>query len=215
MTSSMGCGATSNSTSPASSSRHFARFAHEPVQPVAFFVDDRQKLLPLRLFDQAGIREQVRHRGLDRSERSPQRVRDRVEQCGSQAARPGARLRSGRVVRRRARAPWRWRAASRWPPASAGKASCRKSPGCRSGGLPGGRERSKRCSERRCTGSSRAMMVFKLLRVELRDDGAGAIDLLLVREEKRGRAHFESIDDLRGNPVQQLDDVAGFEQAPG
>ena len=53
------------------------------------------------------------------------------------------------------------------------------------------------------------------LGVELRNDGAGAIDFLLFRQKKRGRAHFEGVHDLRGDAVQQLHHVAGFEQASG
>ena len=56
------------------------------------------------------------------------------------------------------------------------------------------------------------MIAFSALRVELRNDGAGAIDFLLFRQEERRRAHLENVHDLGGNPVEQLHHVAGFEQ---
>ena len=63
-------------------SRHLAGFANQSIQPVAFLVDDREKLLPLAL-DEARIRKQIRHGRFDRSKWSAQRVRDSVEQSGS------------------------------------------------------------------------------------------------------------------------------------
>ena len=57
--------------------RHFSGFADEAVQAVGFLIDDSEKLLALLIRD-AGVREQVRYRSFDGSQRSAQRVRNGI-----------------------------------------------------------------------------------------------------------------------------------------
>ena len=63
------------------------------------------------------------------------------------------------------------------------------------------------------TGSSRATTAFRLSSIEMRDHRTGAIYFLLIGEKQRRRAHFEGVNNLHGNPVEQVNDIAGFEQA--
>ena len=64
--------------------RHLRGLAHQPVQAIRFFVDNRQQFAaPLLIKGRA--RHQSRNAGLDGSQRSAELVRDRIEQRGSQA----------------------------------------------------------------------------------------------------------------------------------
>jgi hypothetical protein len=49
--------------------------------------------------------------------------------------------------------------------------------------------------------------------IEFCDDGTRAIDFLFFGEQQGGGADFENVHNLRGNAVEQLDYVAGFQQA--
>ena len=49
--------------------------------------------------------------------------------------------------------------------------------------------------------------------IEFRDHRAGAIDFLFFSEKQGGGADFENVHNLRRNAVEQLNHVAGFEQA--
>ena len=64
------------------------------------------------------------------------------------------------------------------------------------------------------TGSSRAITGLKAVGIELRNHGSGPIDLLLIGKKERRGSYFECLHDLRGDAIQQLHHVAGFEEIP-
>ncbi len=51
--------------------------------------------------------------------------------------------------------------------------------------------------------------------IELRNHRPRAVDLLLVGQKQRRRAHFEGVHDLAGNAVHQLHHVAAIRAVPG
>ena len=63
--------------------RHLGGFANQPVQPVAFFIDDDEKILSLRVAE-SRVGQKVCHRSFNRRERSSQVVRDRLSQSRTQ-----------------------------------------------------------------------------------------------------------------------------------
>ena len=193
--------------------RHFTGFADQAIQAIGFFIDDGEKFLALAVGD-AGVREQVGDGGLDGSERGAQRVGDGIEQRGAQAFAFAGRF---------------------------GEAELLDGAGAFDGDGDQGADGFEGLARKHRAGNAEAAdgtaaqthrdegetighvqdRLFaqhdgiEAFEIEFGDDRAGAVDFLFFGEQQGGGADFENVHDLRRNAVEQLNHVAGFQQAPG
>ncbi len=191
--------------------RHFAGFADEAIQTIGFFVDDGEKFLALAIGD-AGVREQVRNGRFDGSERGAQRVGDGIKQRGAQALAfaggfgeaellDGAGAFDGDGDER----------------ADGFQSLAREHRAGNTQAADGASAETNRDEAETIRDVYHGLFAendrIQAFKIKLSNDRAGAIDFLFFGQEEGGGADFEDIHDLRGDAVEQLDYVAGFEQA--
>lgn len=190
---------------------HLGGFADQAIQAIAFLVDDDEQLVLLAIVE-ATIGEQVRCRGFDGSERGAEGVGDGIEERGPQALTFSGgfgltELFDGASALHRD-----------GDKSAEGFKSLARKDGARDAQAADGTYAHADGNEANAVGSVNDRLLagdngLQAFEIEHWDYGAGAIDFLLIGEEKSGGTDFEGVNDLRGNAIEQLDHVAGFEQA--
>ena len=189
---------------------HLGCFLHQMVQTIALLIDDRQKLLLLRILGLLRA-EQVCDSGLDGGERRAKIVRNGIEQGGFQALPLAFRFRFAQLLDRAGALD-----GNRNKRAD-GVESLPGEPRAGNSQAADGLHTQADRKEVECLlglGDDFVAQIggFHLFFIELRRAVAGTIELVLLRHEEFRGARLEAFHDVVGNGVHQLNHVARPEE---